>query len=587
MSTHGLVLARPAAWRARVSAVIPLPTMLSHTLVAWTVEVDNAFEQRMPHCTTASRRRGEAVQGPWLVSFPMYVHCMRHLTAEGVRRGELEDRARVLGPVLGLERWGYVTLAPAPRQGKRKADPRATIVSPTRAGRKAQRLWAALPDEVEARWNARYGPASLRRLRKSLIAAAANLDSELPDFLPVIHFKAGLLNLLPSDERVTALHRTPRSVHPETTPDPTALPLYTLLSRVLLAFAIGYEHEAELSLALGANVVRVLDDVGVEVAELPRLAGVSKEAIANNLVALGKRGYVVVEKSPGKRTRRAGDVARRCDGSRHAPALSDGAPSRRLPRRRVASSAHRLKGRSALPPGSGVPFRRDAAHPEKRPVEADSGVLLHVSADGVIVGLAPPDAEGVARGVGEHGKALRHTHFAARVELHSAKLQRLRARLFGVLHVQVEMDLLRVPVRPSRRDVLRRALDAHDPAAVPIDDVVPIAVREHPSSEHPGPESAFRLKVCCVEHHYLSDQFHVLIIAAMSPASETRRQVFVKLSTRVASGIHRLAGAASATTRPWSWPSPTRFGRSSSPTVRTIGSTRCPRSSLTSRRIGR
>lgn len=305
VSTHGLVLARPAAWRARVSAVIPLPTMLSHTLVAWTVEADNAFEQRMPHCTTASRRRGEVIQGPWLVSFPMYVHCMRHLTAEGVTRGELEDRARVLGPVLGLERWGYVTLAPAPRQGKRKADPRATIVSPTRAGRKAQRLWAALPDEVDARWNARYGPTSLRRLRKSLIAAAANLDSELPDFLPVIHFKAGLLNLLPSDERVTVLHRTPRSVHPETTPDPTALPLYTLLSRVLLAFAIEYEHEAELSLALGANVVRVLDDVGVEVAELPRLAGVSKEAIANNLVALGKRGYVVVEKSPGKRTRQA------------------------------------------------------------------------------------------------------------------------------------------------------------------------------------------------------------------------------------------------------------------------------------------
>src|SRR5947207_13999821 len=114
--------------------------MLSHTLVAWTIEVDNAFELRMPHCTTASRKRGEPIRGPWLVSFPLYVHCIRHLTAEGVTRGELEGRARVLGPVSGLERWGYVTVSQAPLQGKRKADPSAAIVRPTAAGRQAQSL---------------------------------------------------------------------------------------------------------------------------------------------------------------------------------------------------------------------------------------------------------------------------------------------------------------------------------------------------------------------------------------------------------------------------------------------------------------
>lgn len=78
--------------------------MLSHTLVAWTIEVDNAFEARMTHRTTAMRQRGEALRGPWLVSFAMYVHCIRHLTGEGVTLGELEGRARVLGPVSGLER---------------------------------------------------------------------------------------------------------------------------------------------------------------------------------------------------------------------------------------------------------------------------------------------------------------------------------------------------------------------------------------------------------------------------------------------------------------------------------------------------
>ena len=150
-----------------------LTTMLSHTLVAWIVEVDNAFELRMPHCTTASRKRGEAIKGPWLVSFAMYVHCLRYLTAEGVTRDELERRARVLGPVLGLERWGYVTVTQAPRQGKRKPDPRAAVVRPTAAGRKAQSLWATLPDDVDARWKERYGENRLQRLRAALIPAVA------------------------------------------------------------------------------------------------------------------------------------------------------------------------------------------------------------------------------------------------------------------------------------------------------------------------------------------------------------------------------------------------------------------------------
>lgn len=301
--------------------MIPLPTMLSHSLVAWTIEVDNAFELRMPHCTTASRKGGEAVQGPWLVSFAMYVHCMRHLTAEGVTRGELEDSARVLGPVLGLERWGYVTVTHGPREGKRKADPQAAIVRPTAAGREAQSVWARLPNAVDARWKERYGETPLRGLREALIRVVAELDSGLPDYLPVLHFKAGLLNLLPGDKRVTALHRAPRPVRSETAPDPTSLPLYALLSKVLLAFALEYEREAELSLALGANIVRVLNDVGVHVAELPRAVGVSKEAIANNLLTLEKRGYVVVESAPGKRTRQARLTLRGLAAQQNYPAL--------------------------------------------------------------------------------------------------------------------------------------------------------------------------------------------------------------------------------------------------------------------------
>jgi hypothetical protein len=283
--------------------MIPLPTMLSLTLVGWTIEVDNAFELRMPHRTTASRQRGEARHGPWLVSFPMYVHCIRHLPAAGIAQRELEARARVLGPVSGLERWGYVTVTQPSSQGKQKADRGAAVVRPTAAAIQAQSVWAALPDEVDARWNARYGKATLRALRDALIEIAADLDGELPDYLPGIWGFGGLKNLLPGDDRLPARYRSSKPRRSETSVGPASLPLYALLSKVLLAFALEFEGEAELSLALSANVLRVLDQVGVEVPDLPRSAGVSKVAVAQSLTRL--KHHVLVDNAPGKRVRRA------------------------------------------------------------------------------------------------------------------------------------------------------------------------------------------------------------------------------------------------------------------------------------------
>jgi DNA-binding MarR family transcriptional regulator len=64
---------------------------------------------------------------------------------------------------------------------------------------------------------------------------------------------------------------------------------------VLLAFAIEFERESDLSLAIGANVLRVLDDKGVPVRNLPVLSGVSKEAIAMALGFLRKKGVAAVE----------------------------------------------------------------------------------------------------------------------------------------------------------------------------------------------------------------------------------------------------------------------------------------------------
>jgi DNA-binding MarR family transcriptional regulator len=75
---------------------------------------------------------------------------------------------------------------------------------------------------------------------------------------------------------------------------------------VLLAFTLDFEREAELSLAMSANVlrvvgesgVRVVGERGVRVRDLSRLTGVSKEAVAVSVGFLERRGYVEVAPDP-------------------------------------------------------------------------------------------------------------------------------------------------------------------------------------------------------------------------------------------------------------------------------------------------
>ena len=53
-----------------------------------------------------------------------------------------------------------------------------------------------------------------------------------------------------------------------------------------------------MSLAISANVLRLVQEEGTAVRDLPRQAAVSKEAIAISLSFLGKRGYVTVKSRP-------------------------------------------------------------------------------------------------------------------------------------------------------------------------------------------------------------------------------------------------------------------------------------------------
>jgi DNA-binding MarR family transcriptional regulator len=265
-----------------MSAALPLPTLLSQALVAFTIELDNEFEHQSPHRTTASG----SGSGPWLASMVMWSNCMRFVREGGITVGELERLARTQTNWNGMQRWGYIVVAPDPADPRPKPPRRDWVVRATAKGRKAQQVWGPLFDIIETRWQARFGEDEIGRLRESLSAVADRIDAGLPDCLPILGY--GLFS---------RADREPRA--------PAARDLPALLSRVLLAFALDFERESDLSLAICANVIRLLTQEGVRVRDLPRLSGVSKEAIAMASGFLAKGRYIVVEPDPtASRTKR-------------------------------------------------------------------------------------------------------------------------------------------------------------------------------------------------------------------------------------------------------------------------------------------
>jgi Mn-dependent DtxR family transcriptional regulator len=234
-----------------------LTALLSQTLVAFTIEFDNEFEHRMPHRTT---RHGGST-GPWLVSMAMWFNCMRYVGEDGISATQLQTLARTNTNLRGMQRWGYITM-----------DPDGTI-RPTQRGRKAQEVWQPLFGVIEERWEQRFGTiADLRELLSS------HLESDLPDCLPILHY--GLFSrVIPGK--------------PQAPPD--GMPLPAMLSRVLLSIAIEFERASELSLAICANLLRVLDEKGVRVRDLPVLTGVSKESLSMAMGILAKTQIAVLE----------------------------------------------------------------------------------------------------------------------------------------------------------------------------------------------------------------------------------------------------------------------------------------------------
>jgi DNA-binding MarR family transcriptional regulator len=272
---------------------LPLPALLSHALVAFTIEFDNEFEHRMPHRTSHGPAPGSR-GGPWLTSMAMWSTCMRFVPEEGIPVRQLEEAARTKTNLNGMERWGYVTVAPDPAGRQAKSPPSQWLIRPTPKGRQAQQIWEVLFDVVENRWRERFGKDQIGHLREALWAVARQIDADLPDCMPILGY--GLVCQRPERKRRESVERAQENL--------SSLSLPTLLSRVLLAFAVEFEGESEVSLAIGANVLRLAGDDGLRVRDLPRMAAVSKEAIAMALSFLSKRGYASIRlESAGSRVK--------------------------------------------------------------------------------------------------------------------------------------------------------------------------------------------------------------------------------------------------------------------------------------------
>jgi DNA-binding MarR family transcriptional regulator len=276
---------RPYASHIKDVASLPLTALLSQALVAFTIECDNEFEYRAPHRTTVGRGK----TGPWLTSMVMYSNLLRLTPESGITVRELERRART--PKLqinGMERWGYILVAPDLADKRAKPPQRDWLVMLTSKGRIAKDIWAEIPSEVEARWSQRFGGDAVSELRASLGSIVGSLGRDLPEYLPVLGYglTAEVLPQVKSDERPGE--------------DPTQMTVPALLSRVLLAFALEFESLSPVSLPICANILRLLGADPLPVRDLPRRSGVSKEAIAMAVGFLQAKKYAAVDADPAR-----------------------------------------------------------------------------------------------------------------------------------------------------------------------------------------------------------------------------------------------------------------------------------------------
>jgi hypothetical protein len=273
-----------------------LPALLSQAFVAFTIEADNEFEHRVPHRLSRGESR-EAVKKPWLVSMAMWWHFLQYVPEDGITVRELKQRtgydaAHLRQWVKRLSAWwGYLTVDMWP--GGAQTSVSEAVIRPTPGGLKAIAVWRGLSEAIERRWRERFGDEEIDGLRDRLGEVVKKGGVGLPDCLPILGY--GLLTAEAGSRR--ELREAPEGE------DVSGGPLPALLAKALLLFAVEFEREAKSSLAICANVLRVVDCKGTPVHELPRLSGVSKEGIRIAVNFLKSKGYAMEIKSPGSKMR--------------------------------------------------------------------------------------------------------------------------------------------------------------------------------------------------------------------------------------------------------------------------------------------
>lgn len=329
---------------------VPLTTPLSQLLIALTIEFDNEFDHRMVEADVGRRLP---------ISMTMWSNFLRFV-GDGITVSDLVEAAgipksKTLSTVGGMERWRYVFLTPGsePKRdgwGSKRGLRGEWIVRPTPVGQKTQEIAPPLFGEVEKRWEDRFGTGPIHELRGALRAVIDGLDIDLPEYLPIVGSANGM--------RTEVEHRERGAIPSH---------LSALLSQVLLAYTLEYERGSELSLPLTANFVRVIDDAGLDVRDIPAAAGVSKEATAMALNFLKKSGYVSVEQKHARLTARGLEV------QAAAPALHGEIERAWKPRRLRDAMGRVLDQEAAL--SEGLRPYPDGWRARKRYVEQTNAVI--------------------------------------------------------------------------------------------------------------------------------------------------------------------------------------------------------------------
>jgi hypothetical protein len=238
----------------------PLSALLSQILVAFTIEVDNAFELRM-------RAAGSSGAGLSLVVWSNLLQYARQELSVGDLVAESLCDFRSVRHMLGcLERWEVVALGhdaedKRPERegwGSGRGINLSTLIQPKRPALQASELWPEVLAAVEKRWRDRFGVDEIGHLRVSLAKIIGQTDLALPRGFIDIRERKGPF-------RSKALEGT------------HTLPLATLLAQALMLFALEFEPQSTAPLALAANTVRVLSETPVPAGDLATLTGCSPE----------------------------------------------------------------------------------------------------------------------------------------------------------------------------------------------------------------------------------------------------------------------------------------------------------------------